>query len=71
MSCKIGFMSFVVITSIVILFLLVSAGKVEAEPQCIGTCEMLFDCNTACIKMGYLFGQCVGWKSPNICCCNH
>ncbi|CAA0381618.1 unnamed protein product [Arabidopsis thaliana] len=46
MNCKIEFMSFLVMTSIVILFLFVS-GKVEAEPQCIGSCEMLADCHTA------------------------
>ncbi|XP_019096802.1 PREDICTED: putative defensin-like protein 73 [Camelina sativa] len=71
MNCKIGFMSSLVITSIVILFLLVS-GNVEAEPQnCIGLCKMLFDCSAACIKMGYVTGQCVGSKNPDICCCNH
>ncbi|EFH58763.1 hypothetical protein ARALYDRAFT_317561 [Arabidopsis lyrata subsp. lyrata] len=70
MNCKIGFMSFVVMTSLVILFLLVS-GKVEAKPKCIGSCEILGDCGIACMKKGYLFGQCVGWSNPNTCCCGH
>ncbi|CAN8269951.1 unnamed protein product [Cochlearia groenlandica] len=70
MNCNIGFMSFVVISSLIIFFLFAS-GKVEAEPQCIGLCDMLSDCNTACLKMGYHFGQCIGWKTTNNCCCDH
>ncbi|ESQ43262.1 hypothetical protein EUTSA_v10015626mg [Eutrema salsugineum] len=70
MNCKVGFMSFVMICSIIILFLMV-VGKVEAQAQCIGLCDMLADCATACIKMGYQTGQCVGWNNPNNCCCNH
>ncbi|EOA32471.1 hypothetical protein CARUB_v10015748mg [Capsella rubella] len=71
MNCKTRFMSSMVMISIIIIFLLVS-GKTEALPQnCIGSCKMLIDCATACIKMGYTTGQCVGWKDPDICCCDH
>ncbi|XP_019092442.1 PREDICTED: putative defensin-like protein 73 [Camelina sativa] len=69
MNCKIGFMSFMVIISIVFLFLLVS-GKVEAEPQkCIGSCTSSSACGNSCIKMGYKIGECAGWKNPDKCCC--
>ncbi|XP_019092446.1 PREDICTED: putative defensin-like protein 73 [Camelina sativa] len=71
MNCKIGFMSCVVLTSIVILFLLVS-GIVEAQKaQCIGTCDVLFDCSFACANKGYSHGHFVFYRSPNECCCNN
>ncbi|XP_018490514.1 putative defensin-like protein 73 [Raphanus sativus] len=69
-NCKIGFMSFLMIASVLIILLTVPA-KVEAEPQCIGLCGMILDCTTACIRMGYHFGQCVGFNDPYQCCCDH
>ncbi|CAF1936908.1 unnamed protein product [Brassica oleracea var. botrytis] len=69
-NCKIGFMSFLMIASVLIIFLTVPE-KVEADGQCIGRCGMIFDCATACIRMGYQSGQCVGWENPNQCCCDH
>ncbi|CAF2102813.1 hypothetical protein BRARA_E03247 [Brassica rapa] len=69
-NCKIGFMSFLMIASVLVIFLVVPE-KVEAEPQCIGLCGMIFDCPTACIRMGYQSGQCVGWENPDQCCCDH
>ncbi|ESQ43261.1 hypothetical protein EUTSA_v10015992mg [Eutrema salsugineum] len=69
MNYKIGFMSFVVIISIIFIFLLVSE-KIEAQTECVGPCGLVRDCTAACISKGYQIGQCVGWDDPDICCCN-
>ncbi|KAG7576356.1 hypothetical protein ISN45_Aa03g007480 [Arabidopsis thaliana x Arabidopsis arenosa] len=70
MNYKIGFMSLLVITSIIFLFLV--PDKVEAQKECIAPCTLVGDCTAACISKGYTVGQCVGWKDkdPFICCCN-
>ncbi|KAL0744230.1 hypothetical protein Bca4012_085743 [Brassica carinata] len=69
-NCKIGFMSFLMIASVLIIFPMLPE-KVEAHEECIGKCGIILDCNTACIRMGYQFGQCVGWNYPTQCCCGH
>ncbi|KAL1216439.1 Defensin-like protein 74 [Cardamine amara subsp. amara] len=72
MNYKVGFMSLLVVTSVIFLFLLVP-DKVEAEKDCIGVepCKESWGCMAACITKGYKRGQCVGWDNPNICCCNN
>ncbi|KAG7576355.1 hypothetical protein ISN45_Aa03g007480 [Arabidopsis thaliana x Arabidopsis arenosa] len=74
MNYKIGFMSLLVITSIIFLFLVPGSTfyKVEAQKECIAPCTLVGDCTAACISKGYTVGQCVGWKDkdPFICCCN-
>ncbi|XP_019092444.1 PREDICTED: defensin-like protein 74 [Camelina sativa] len=69
MNCKIGFVSLLVITSVIFLFLV--PDKVEAQKECVGPCELVPNCMAACINKGYQVGQCVAWKEddPFICCC--
>ncbi|XP_019092441.1 PREDICTED: defensin-like protein 74 [Camelina sativa] len=73
MNCKIGFMSLLVITLVIFLFLV--SDKVEAQKECVGLgpgpCKQVRNCMAACIKKGYKVGQCVAWKDddPFKCCC--
>ncbi|XP_019096809.1 PREDICTED: defensin-like protein 74 [Camelina sativa] len=71
MNSKIGFMSLLVITSVIFLFLV--SDKVEAQKECVGPgpCKQVRNCMAACIKKGYKVGQCVAWKDddPFKCCC--
>ncbi|KAL1216438.1 putative defensin-like protein [Cardamine amara subsp. amara] len=69
MNSRIAFMSFVVIISVIILFLMIS-DKVDGRTQCIGLCYMMDDCTAACIKSGFGAGKCVGWENPDMCCCD-
>ncbi|KAF8092682.1 hypothetical protein N665_0405s0008 [Sinapis alba] len=74
MNCKIGFLSFVMFSSIIILFLTVQ-GKVEAaELHCLeDPCTFLVDCPADCTRSGYKTGQCVPTKKDpavRLCCCD-
>ncbi|CAN6921993.1 hypothetical protein Bca4012_091286 [Brassica carinata] len=65
MNYTIGFMSFLVISSIFIVPLV--SEKVEAM-KCLGPCEF-YNCKVECKKRGYRAGECVGWNQPDMCCC--
>ncbi|KAF8094637.1 hypothetical protein N665_0358s0019 [Sinapis alba] len=65
MNYTIGFMSFLVISSIFIVLLVPE--KVEAM-KCLGPCEF-YNCMAGCKKRGYRAGECVGWNQPDMCCC--
>ncbi|KAL0888999.1 hypothetical protein Bca101_012983 [Brassica carinata] len=72
MNCKIGFLSFLMISSLIILFITVQ-GEVEAAMlHCLDDPCSLVNCLVECTRSGYKTGQCVPTKEhpeEPFCCC--